>query len=147
MISSSFQLSRLRALRLWLCGCVSLACHIAVDRSIGIAVDEQRLILAGQPLEDELTVGDYAIQKEATIHLVLRLCGGGKKKRKKKTYTKPKKVAHKHIKVKMAVLKYYKVDDKTKKITRLRRECPAPECLSGVFMARHHDRQYWYACA
>ena len=49
---------------------------------------------------------------------MLRLRGGGKK-RKKKQYTKPKKIKHKHKKVKLAVLKYYKVDGNGK-ITRLR---------------------------
>ena len=34
---------------------------------------------------------------------------GGGKKRKKKNYTTPKKIKHKHKKVKLAVLKYYKV--------------------------------------
>ena len=34
---------------------------------------------------------------------------GGAKKRKKKNYTTPKKIKHKHRKVKLAVLKYYKV--------------------------------------
>lgn len=45
---------------------------------------------------------------ESTLHLVLRLRGGAKK-RKKKNYTTPKKIKHKHKKVKLAVLKYYKV--------------------------------------
>lgn len=40
--------------------------------------------------------------------MVLRLRGGGKK-RKKKNYTTPKKNKHKKKKVKLAVLKYYKV--------------------------------------
>jgi hypothetical protein len=35
---------------------------------------------------------------------------GGGKKRKKKTYTKPKKIGHKNKKVKLAFLKLYKVD-------------------------------------
>jgi len=39
---------------------------------------------------------------------VLRLRGGGKK-RKKKVYTKPKKIRHKHKSVKLATLKFYKV--------------------------------------
>jgi ubiquitin len=56
---------------------------------------------------------------------VLRLRGGGKK-RKKKVYTTPKKIKHKHKKTKLAILKYYKVDGDGK-IERLRRECPAPE--------------------
>ncbi len=44
--------------------------------------------------------------------MVLRLRGGAKK-RKKKNYTTPKKQKHKHKKVKLAVLKYYKVIDES----------------------------------
>merc|ERR1711865_542483 len=105
-------------------------------------IGEQRLIFGGRSLESTDILGACGITDESTLFFAPELSGGGKK-RKKKTYTKPKKIKRK--KVKLAVLKFYKVDSNDK-VTRLRRECPHELCGPGVFMAMHFNRYYCGKC-
>nr|KAF6308408.1 ribosomal protein S27a [Myotis myotis] len=118
-------------------------------RKVPNAETSFRLLSFPRPLLHERSgstaLGSHGLGlQESTLHLVLRLRGGAKK-RKKKSYTTPKKNKHKRKKVKLAVLKYYKVDENGK-ISRLRRECPSDECGAGVFMASHFDRHYCGKC-
>ncbi|EWC86125.1 ubiquitin-40S ribosomal protein S27a [Plasmodium falciparum NF54] len=77
-----------------------------------------------------------------TLNLNFGLLGGAKKK-KKKVYKKPKKEKHKKKKVKLAVLKFYKVGDDGK-VFRLKRQCD--NCAPGTLMASHFDRDYCGRC-
>lgn len=65
---------------------------------------------------------------------ILFIRGGGKK-RKKKNYTKPKKIKHIKKKIKLKILSYYSVNKES--ISRLRKESPESQ---GCFMASHKDR-------
>lgn len=96
----------------------------------------------GRQLADAARLLDAGVADDSQLYILMRLLGGAKK-RKKKTYTKPKKLKHKHKKVAMRVLKFYKVDD-SGKVQRLRKVCP--DCGPGIFMATHFNRVYCGKC-
>merc|ERR1712035_133820 len=110
-----------------------------------LVAEEGNIIANGAILNNaEATLADYGIQEEATIQIVHPVLGGGRK-RKKKVYTTPKKIKHKRVKVKLATLKLYKVDD-VGKLERKRKECPHESCGAGIFFSNHKDRQYCGRC-
>ena len=74
---------------------------------------------------------------EMSVHMCLE---GGKKKRKKKVHTTPKRIPHKHKKRPKAILEYFAVDDASGKVKRLKQESPE---AAGAYMADHPDR---YTC-
>jgi len=99
--------------------------------------EDLKLVFGDKLLEDNQTLAECGLSNESTIFVTAGLDGGAKK-RKKKTYTKPKKLKHKRKKVKLAVLKLYKVDN-SGKVQRLRKESPMHP---GCFMAMHFNRYY-----
>jgi small subunit ribosomal protein S27Ae len=111
-----------------------------VENVMGVPTCEQKLICGGKLL----SVGSFSensIEDNASIYLVIALEGGAKGKKKKKDIKKGKK-SHKKKKVKLAILKYYKVEDG--KVVRLRQTCKV--CPPGTFIAEHADRLYCGRC-
>ena len=90
-------------------------------------------------LQDEQFLVDCGILDEGVVSVHMSL-DGGKRKRKKKVYTTPKRIPHKHKKRPKALLEYFSVDDATGKVKRLKQESPN---AAGAYMADHPDR---YTC-
>ena len=90
-------------------------------------------------LQAEEFLVDAGILDEGVVSVHMSL-DGGKRKRKKKVYTTPKRIPHKHKKRPKALLEYFSVDDASGKVKRLKQESPA---AAGVYMADHPDR---YVC-
>ena len=102
-----------------------------------IPVDQIILINGLTQLDNEETFAECELQDEATVTMTLRLCGG-KKKKKKRVYTKPKKIPHRHENKPMRVLSYFEVD-KNGKIEKLKQESPEQ---AGCYLADHKDRMH-----
>ena len=105
-----------------------------VETTVDFAVD--RLVFNTAALEDGMTIEEAGLETESSIDALVAL-DGGKRKRKKKVYTKPKKIAHKHKKRSLALLEYYNVEA-SGKIKKLKNECT--KCEVATYMADHPDR-------
>ena len=105
----------------------------------GVEIDAEELTLQFgiRTLQNEEFLGD-CLEDEACITMHMSLDGGKKKKKKRKAFTSPKRVAHKHRKRPKALLEYFTVEQD--KVKRLKQE--SPNC-SGAYMADHADR---YTC-
>merc|ERR1712037_486226 len=102
-----------------------------IETLMGVPSEEQILISNGERLTGNLI--DSGLTEESQIYMVVDI-EGGKKKEKKKVVAKKKK-KHVHKKVKLAVLKYYKVDGD--KVVRLKQQTNY-----GTFLADHANRLY-----
>jgi small subunit ribosomal protein S27Ae len=112
-----------------------------IESVMGVPSLEQKLIFNGKRLESGKSLFDYEISENSNIYLVIDLEGGAKGKKKKKDTKKGKK-KHKKRKVKLAILKYYKVEGD--KVVRLRQMCKV--CPAGTFLAEHADRLHCGRC-
>jgi small subunit ribosomal protein S27Ae len=112
-----------------------------VELTMGVPKEEQKLIFNGKRLVSGKSLSDYMIEDEANVYLVVGL-DGGKGKKKKKDMKKGSKKKHKKRKVKLAILKYYKVEGD--KVVRTRQMCKV--CPPGTFLAEHSDRLYCGRC-
>merc|ERR1712032_1813927 len=101
-----------------------------IETLMGVPSEEQILISNGERLTGNLI--DSGLTEESQIYMVVDIEGG--KKKKKKVVAKKKK-KHVHKKVKLAVLKYYKVDGD--KVVRLKQQTNY-----GTFLADHANRLY-----
>jgi small subunit ribosomal protein S27Ae len=115
--------------------------YTQVEQVMGVPREEQKLILNGRRLETGKLLFDYSEEEEANVYLVVDL-EGGKGKKKKKDMKKGSKKKHKKRKVKLAILKYYKVEGD--KVVRTRQMCKV--CPPGTFLAEHSDRLYCGRC-
>ena len=80
-------------------------------------------------LDDECTIEEAGLTTESNVIAFMDL-EGGKRKRKKKVYTKPKKIGHKHQKRPMAAIQYYSVEANGK-VKKLKHECS--KCPVGKY--------------
>jgi small subunit ribosomal protein S27Ae len=101
-----------------------------------ITADELDLQYGIRTLQAEEFLADAGILDEGVVSVHMSL-DGGKRKRKKKVHTTPKRIPHQHKPRPKALLDYFTVDDASGKVKRLKQESPQ---AAGAYMADHPDR-------
>jgi len=104
-----------------------------IENVMGVPCEEQKLIFNGKTLVEGLLL-ENGLEEESNVYMVVDIEGGAKGKKKKKD-TKKRKKKHTKKKVKLAVLKYYKVEGD--KVVRLKQQTNY-----GTFLADHGNRLY-----
>ena len=104
-----------------------------IEEEVDFSVD--RLVFNTALLAEEMTLNEAGLVEQCSVDALVDL-SGGKRKRKKKVYTKPKKIAHKHKARKLALLEYYSVET-SGKVKKLKEECQ--KCPVGKFALIKHQ--------
>lgn len=110
-----------------------------IAQNLELSAEDFQLQFGIATLENECFLAEAGVTDEAEVSVHVDL-DGGKKKKKRKPHTTPKKIKHVHKKRPKSLLEYFSVDDSTGKVKRLKQESPN---LPGVYMADHPDR---YTC-
>lgn len=108
-----------------------------IEESTDYSVD--RIVFGTAQLEDSMFCAEAGLVSECIINALVD-AEGGKRKRKKKVHTTPKKIKHVHKKRSKALLEYFSVEANGK-VKKLKQECP--NCPPATYMAEHPDR---YVC-
>ena len=93
-----------------------------------------KLLAHGRILSD-----DAELHANTTLVEIGSLFGGKNKKTKKRVFKTPKHKPHRNKKIKLAVLKLYKLE-KDNTVKRLKKACTNKKCGPACFMAQHKDR-------
>ena len=112
-----------------------------IESLIGVPVEEQKLLFNNKRIVSGDSLEEQGLEDGSHIEMLIDLEGGAKGKKKKKD-VKKKKPKHHKKKVKLQILKYYKVEGD--KVVRLKQMCKV--CPPGTFIAEHSDRLYCGRC-
>ena len=106
-----------------------------VANTMDIEATDLELQFGIKTLQDEEFVTECGVTDECEMSVHMSL-DGGKKKKKRKPHTTPKKIPHKHKARPKALLQYFTVEA-SGKVKRLKQESPK---AAGAYMADHPDR-------